>query len=67
MSLLRSAHYHRIFAVGDVACGFKIAGNMVHVCEFVSNLLTAAQHICSCSAKKPDNSETSRATAPVFG
>lgn len=54
--------YRTIFAVVDVGCDFKIASNVVYVCEFVTNLLTEAKHICSCSVRKPVKLETSRDT-----
>lgn len=58
--------YRTIFAVVDVGCDFKIASNVVYVCEFVTNLLTEAQHICGCSVRKPVKLETSRDTTPAF-
>lgn len=35
------------------------------IIKFVSNLPTAVQHICSCSAREPDTWETSADTTPA--
>lgn len=37
---------------------FVFAVGNLHVCEFLTNLLMVAQHVCSYSARKPIKSET---------
>lgn len=48
--------YQSILTVVDVNCDFKtrliICSSSYMFCTFVSNLLVAAQAICSCSARK---------------
>lgn len=45
--------YRTIFVVVDGGVDFKVANMLCIFCEFVSNLLTAAQHIHSSSVRKP--------------